>query len=151
MHDFFNGLFLILISGMVSESACKMEEAQEDNQRFPVAGHFATNTRFASVSVWDGRQSLLFSCQRHSLGRGWDAWSLTAADSAFAGPTAGDGTVPVPVQSRSWPPTKLHGPFQQLIVKRFRSSITSVSTHISWDGARVPLGSNECDRLTSAV
>lgn len=140
---------------MVPESTCKMEEAQEDNQRFPGAGHFAANTRFASISVCgrgcDGRQSLLFSCQRHALGRGWDARSLTAADTAWAGPTAGDGTVPLPVQSRSWPPTKLHGPFQQLIVKRFRSSVASVSTHISRDGARFPFGSNECERFSSAV
>ncbi|KAL0192831.1 hypothetical protein M9458_011127 [Cirrhinus mrigala] len=40
---------------MVPESTCKMEEAQEDNQRFPGAGHFAANTRLCSFHANDTR------------------------------------------------------------------------------------------------
>lgn len=94
-----------------------MEEAQEDHQRVPRSGHSAAHSpRPAAVPLRrggrssHGRQPVLFPRERHALGGGRDAGSLSAAVTARPRPTTSHGTVSVSVQPGRRTASQLHEP-----------------------------------------
>lgn len=136
-----------------------MEEAQEDHQRVPRAGHAAAHARPASVSVSrrrgrrrHGRQPVLFPRQRHPLGGGRHAGRVTATAAAGSGQAASHGAVAVPVQPGGRAAAQLHGPVQQPGgLQRRGAAVASLPARLPRHGARLPPRPQQRLRLAPAL